>query len=341
MGLLRKAIKAEFLEHEEADSSESSLQFKAPEADFPETETCIDTVEVKEDFSLDEMGMALKERIARLSDEPSTPYTVLSLLKAYGNFQSALCLALKDGAYSIIASLGRFSENASIPAESVWSGENTLLPFFKLDSQGKQALSFTASGEDYWIIPLSAPAALSIEPWKGLVILGVTGSDDTHTNFDAQSIAAILSGNEGKLLPKQHIVKTKENIQAITEENTGDDSTSEDLTFGQNPPGNNSIQEKLSQYHQSHEEFNCIILEIPESAGEDEKLHFYQNVTQMVGMAGNVIDLSSGCPLILLPREADRELIAHRLSGSLNTKPIMSFKTNSPENACETISSLL
>ena len=346
MGLLRKAISVEYPEHTQVDTTESSQGEQIAEADFSETETHIEAEDAVEEFSLDEMGIALKERISRLKDESGTPYTVLSLLKAYGNFQSALCLALNNGAYSVIASLGIFRENILIPIESIWSSENAKLPFFRLEAEKKQEFSLSEEDSDYWIIPLSAPGASCLEPWKGLMILGVSGNSDAHTIFDAQSIAAITSGNEGKILLKQYFEKKKESIQDADEEDTsassmGKDFPLENFSIGQNSSAYNSIQDKISNYHQSHGEFNCIILEIPESAGEEEKVHFNENVIHMIGMAGNVIDLSSGCPLILLPREADRELIAHRLSSSLHSRTIMSFKTNSPESACENIHSLL
>ena len=298
------------------------------------------------EFFLDEMGSALKERISRLPAENNTPFAVLSLLKAYGNFQSAICLKLVGESYSTIAALGMGSENVSIPALGIWSEENSSLPFFRLDSKKEQGIPFASAGAECWAIPLTAPDAPSHAPWEGLMILGVAGNTNAHSIFDAESIAAILSGNAGKILPQNPIEQKLDDEEAIPEEKAGETETAEDIepgdfSIGPNSTAFYSIRGKISQYHRSHNEFNCIILEIPISAGEEEKVHFCENVVRMIGMAGSVITLSSGCPLILLPRETDRELIAHRLTGSLRTRAVMSFKSNNPENACETIHSLL
>ena len=108
-----------------------------------------------------------------------------------------------------------------------------------------------------------------------------------------------------------------------------------------------SLEEKISQYHQGQGDFACILFEDP-VPGKD-KAAFSQKLARMIDNIGTVItldhdrshDTSHDRSLILLPPAVDWELISHRLSKSLNTKPLLSFKTNSPENALNRVKPFL
>ena len=102
-----------------------------------------------------------------------------------------------------------------------------------------------------------------------------------------------------------------------------------------------ALEEKIAQFHQTNADFHCILCDVPASAGEDEKKGFCNKLAEMINKTGSVIPLPSNRPLILLPITMDRELIAHRLSRSLNTKPLLSFEVNSPENVINKINSFL
>ncbi len=56
-------------------------------------------------------------RMQRLNAADSTPFTALSLLKAFQPFSAGLCLALRGGAYECVAAVGVESAPSSIPAE--------------------------------------------------------------------------------------------------------------------------------------------------------------------------------------------------------------------------------
>ena len=97
-----------------------------------------------------------------------------------------------------------------------------------------------------------------------------------------------------------------------------------------------TVEGKIFQFHKTHAKFNCIVLEIPVT----QEFNISQKLNEMLKHLGIVIPLSNGRPLILFPERIDRELIAHRLSKRLNTSSLLSFETNSPENAINRIKSL-
>ena len=296
---------------------------------------------------LDEMGKALRERIGRLDADTGRPYTVLSLLKAYSSFQTGICFYLKDTTYSSITSLGMDTEKVSIPVKNIWSEAKAGLNYFKLLPDEKTGITIAEEGFNYWVFPLRKSEASSVQPWDGIMILGIAaGSADANSAFDPGPISAILSGNTDKIVVKPAEKPVLDAAQTEVISAAGEDAefpeynSAEDFIKEQNRP-RDSLKEKIAQYHLSHNDFNCIIMEIPGSAPTGEKAAFCRRVTDMISMAGTVIPLSSGSPLILLPSGVDRELIAHRLSSSFNTKPIFSFEANDPESVCEKISSLL
>ncbi|MCL2374188.1 MAG: hypothetical protein FWC65_02985 [Treponema sp.] len=95
------------------------------------------------------------------------------------------------------------------------------------------------------------------------------------------------------------------------------------------------IENEIAQFHQQHLNFSCLVFENP-SAQPD----FCEKFSAIIGGAGTVIPLAFGRPLVMLPSAADRELIAHRLSKSLDTTVLLSFEADNPENVITRIDSL-
>jgi len=275
----------------------------------------------------DEMGKALCDRIRRLPQKSTTPYTALSLLKAYGAFQSGICLALKNNVYSSYTSVGLGIVNISIPREKLWSQEKAQVPYFKLDSGIDLGINTGQEGFSYWIFPLNSLEANPSEPWKKVMILDVLESSEVNSAFSPKSVSAIISNTADKFF-----IESDRNVsEPVPETNPA----------GPSPVEQNELEEKIAAYHLNHVEFNCIVLEIPSSSGDDDKANFSKRVSEILNTLGPVLTLSTGCPLILLPKMMDRELIAHRLSKVLNTRPLLSFEANSPENVFSRINSLL
>jgi len=99
-----------------------------------------------------------------------------------------------------------------------------------------------------------------------------------------------------------------------------------------------SSEELIKKYCGEYNNFNCILFENP--LNTDPKTQFCQKVTTIIDKMGVVISLSTGCPLIILPLSIDRELIAHRLSKTLNAKILLSFQAESTEIVISRIKSL-
>ncbi|MCL2380661.1 MAG: hypothetical protein FWC64_03590 [Treponema sp.] len=95
------------------------------------------------------------------------------------------------------------------------------------------------------------------------------------------------------------------------------------------------ILTEIALFNRVHPDFNCIVLENPA-----KQTGFCQKVSAIIDRAGTVIPLASECPLILFPITMDRELIARRLSATLNVRVLLSFEENNPENAVVRINSL-
>jgi len=129
----------------------------------------------------------------------------------------------------------------------------------------------------------------------------------------------------------------KSSVEPLSEENQAFEETAE---TSEASPEIKTLEEKITQYHETHATFHCLVLEHSGSAGEAEKDDFPRKVSEMISKAGLVIPLSQNRPLILLPATADRELIVHRISKSLKIIPLLSFEASNPENALKTIESL-
>jgi len=262
---------------------------------------------------LDEMGKALRERLGRLPQKKTTPHTALSLLKAYGAFQTGFCLSLKEGRYSSYASVGLGIEKFSVPQNALWSEAKARDKYFKFRFQKSPEAKSSAKNLMYWAFPLDASIHNTKEPWEAIMILGTLES----SGFNPEPVSAILDEVADKMI-------LPENKKAA-EQDSGEAALNQSL-----------IEEKINQFHQMHLEFNCIVLEKPAM-----ETTFCERVSAMVDHLGAVIPLPSDRPLILFPAMMDRELIAHRLSKTLNTKVLLSFEASNPEKALIRIDSLL
>ena len=278
--------------------------------------------------SLDEMGKGLTERIKRLPQNENTPYTILTLLKAYANFNSGACLSLKDGVYSGYVSLGSGMDKMSIPREKVWTKEKAHLKHFqyKLDSR---------DDFNYWIFPLEPQGS---EPWKAVMILEVSNLTEQSAAFNPNSISQIIADVSGKLCvtadaASDDDLEEIDSAELIPVENSFEEpSSGKPLTKDQE-----IIKGKIADFQAVHGIFDCVVFE----GSKEDHLDFSQKVTEIVNTLGTVIPLSPARPLILIPKTTDCELICHRLSRSLNTAPLLSFESSSAGNALNRLESLI
>jgi hypothetical protein len=262
---------------------------------------------------LDEMGKTIRDKIKALPPKKSAPYTALSLLKAYGSFQAGICLALRKDVYSSYASVGLGIEKISLPQEKLWAPENASSKFMKLDFKEGLVNKHAEEGLVYWLFPLDRG-----EPWEAVMLLGVSGP-----SFSPESVWTVLQGVLEVMNPQVDKILRIDRKSSIA------------------LPNPTTLEGKIAQYHRIYTVFSCILLEVPESAGEKDKNAFHEAMLKAINLAGSVIALSAGNPLILLPQSMDRELILHRLTKSLNVKPILSFETDSSESALKQLQPFL
>jgi hypothetical protein len=261
------------------------------------------------------MGKALLDRIRRLPPRKTTPYTALSLLKAYGSFRIGLCLSLREGNYISYAAIGLAAEKISIPCKKLYSSETANKPFIKLKLSGIIDPGNKLAGDDfyYWAFPLDAES-----PWSALILLG----DSNNSLFNPESLRQIIQGALEIFSPQ---------IDKILIRNVSDPAPQ----HFKNIPG--PLEAAITQYNKINPQFNGIVLDFPAGMAEDEAEDFNKMVYNMVSLLGITMILPSRRSLILLPGSLDKEIIAHRISNSLNTKALIVFKSESPGEALDII----
>jgi hypothetical protein len=266
---------------------------------------------------LDEMGKALLDRIRRLPPRKTTPYTALSLLKAYGSFQTGLCLSLRKENYTSYASIGLGVEKISIPWEKLYSPERAGKPFIKLP--GIIGIGKKLTGEDFccWAFPLDAES-----PWGALILLG----DNNNPLFNPEPLRHIIQGALEIFNPQIDKIIIRNNLGPA----------SRCLANISDP-----LEVAIAQYHKINSQFNGIVLDLPDGTAKDKAEGFNKVVYNMVALLGITLVLPSGRSLVLLPGPLDKELVAHRLSNSLNARALLVFKAESSREALDLIRSYL
>jgi hypothetical protein len=268
---------------------------------------------------LDEMGKALLDRIRRLPPKKTTPYTALSLLKAYGSFQAGICLSLWKGNYTSYATIGLGLEKISIPCEKLYAPEMSDKPFIKLPETAEINIRSADEGLCYWAFPLDGES-----PWEALILLG----DNNNPLFNPESLTQIIQGALEIFSPQ---------IDKILMRHSRTGSSSSHHSVNMADP----LEAAIAQYNKMNAKFNGIVLDLPDGMAKDDAEDFYKSVHGMIALLGIAIVLPSGRSLILLPGPLDKELIAHRLSDSLNTKTPMVFEAENPGEALDLIRSYL
>jgi hypothetical protein len=109
-----------------------------------------------------------------------------------------------------------------------------------------------------------------------------------------------------------------------------------------NSPVPDIIANELRQYHTIHSSFQGIVIASPggKKAGDGQG-EFAERISQMVSSFGSVFSLPPGNYLVLFPETMDRELLAHRLSKSLNTRVLYHFQADDPGIALQQLISYL
>jgi hypothetical protein len=266
---------------------------------------------------LDEMGKALMDRIRRLPPKKTTPYTALSLLKAYGSFQAGLCLNLRKESYTSYATIGLGVKKIIIPQEKIYSPETSGKAYMQFDSARDLSAMFEDEQLVFWCFPLDRDS-----PWGAVLLLG----DNNNPNFNPEFLNTIIQGCLEIFNPQ---------IDKILMRNSSGDGAADQYPVNASDP----VEVAITQYCRIHSEFNGIILDIPAGTAEEDTEQFNKTVSGMVALFGTTVLLPSKRSLVLLARPMDKELIAHRLSKSLNTKALLVFEAGNPGEALSLIRS--
>jgi hypothetical protein len=278
MGLLSKAA---FREPEEKPAGSGLLQKALAKETAP-----------------DAMGQALRDRILRLARTKSSPYTALSLLKAYAAFQAGLCVSLKEGVYRDYASVGLGIVKAAIPHKVLPGGKG----FFKAGSAADLSLGSLKGDLIFWGFPLDRA-----KPCGTMLLLG---GDDS---FNPASLESIVYDVREQL----SLEETGEKTKAEPEPDYSG--------AGEN------IKEELIKFHGQNAQFQGIILDPPADPVGD----FSAGIAESIASFGAALPLPSRRCLALFPKGIDRDLAAHRLAKELRTACVFSFEADTPDSAFE------
>jgi hypothetical protein len=267
----------------------------------------------------DVMGTALRDRILRLPRKKTSPDTALSLLKAYGSFQSALCLGRKKEHYISYAGLGLGVEKISVPQAALLAlfEREESKRYYKLESP--DFIPVKTPGLIFWGFPLDGEV-----PWNHVLILGA----EAASGFNPQ-------GMDRMLQDIREVLKSGENAgekQAPRSAGQGEASGG---------PSRDSIEKEIAHFHHTCSPFSGIVFEAADSMPEAERPLFQKRLLTMVSLSGVTIPLTPLRSLVLLSTTLDRELIAHRIVKSLHTRTLRIFDADSPGEALSAIRSFL
>jgi hypothetical protein len=256
----------------------------------------------KEKGPLDEMGKAMRDRLLGLSQKKASPYTALSLLKAYGSFQMGICLTLKKNSYESYTSVGLGVEKVSVPQTALTGVEGG---FYKVDPPDLLSIKSIGLNMTIWAFPLENQA-----PCRWVLLLAEGGGP----LFNPQAIAGILSDVRDVFIPEEEKAQNQKNEE---------------------PGKGGGLFNALTRYYKFCPSFQGAVFEPPDTMGEDEKDYFSRQISAMVSSFAAVAELPSRRSLILFPAAMDRELVMHRLTKSLKTKALFAFEADNPDSALE------
>lgn len=294
-------------------------------------------VAAKSSPELDDMGKVLRDRVLRLAKKGISPYTALSLLKAYGSFQIGICLSLTQDQYVGYASVGLGIEKTNIPLERISAflmggdqrrkGEATQKTYHKIEAPELLSIKAIDSQSDTWIFSLDDK-----EPSRSILLLVTEGG----SNFSPHLMARLLSDIRKVLIHQQEevpevlepMLSTQKNVLSpLKQEKETQEITIDKTTIAQ------EVQNTINKYHKINPAFQGILLEVPPHFEERKKNHVSSQVSQMVSSFGSAIPVSAARILVLfqMQKSLDRELIAHRLSKSLGSTTVLDFEADNAE----------
>ncbi|MDR0722834.1 MAG: hypothetical protein LBF75_08635 [Treponema sp.] len=299
-------------------------------------------------LKLDDKGKKLRDRILRIAEKGTTPYTALSLLKTYGSFQCGICLCLIEGTYIGYASVGLGIEKTIIPPERLPPGLREIVPpedpaqrklYYKIGSPALLSITAIDPQAIIWAFPLD-----DAQPCRYILLLAeevppLHQEPPEDSPFNPPRIARILGDISAVLrAPPQMWLKPSEGkaLQKAADEPKGEHTHEATKHLEQN------IRLKTPDLRGPE----SPVLDVPK-----EIFRFYSrkpppqrvqgilfalsgdtaSVLPVLAPLGSIIPVAAGYLLVLFQKPVDRELLAHRLSQSVGLRTVLSFEADTPE----------
>jgi hypothetical protein len=312
--------------------------------------------------ALDEMGLALRDRLLRLAQKKTSPYTALSLLKAYSPFQIGICISRNKNAYTSYAAVG-------VGLGKLTVSEKMINPktkgFYRLGAAGQLKLPNLTDDAAVWLFPLDdkspcGSALLIIGPSSKFIPESIeTILRETRHIFAlvAEKTAAPVQEDLSELEPTDSAVPPREDTLADQVKPSGTAKPAEVIQPEAAPdpdkdhpgaaqpeageeeitPRSREIRNSITNYVRDTKKFHGIVLDLPKDAADEQSREvFYSQVEEMIPPLGKTVKLPKHS-LVLFPDSLDRELIGHRLANSLHTSVQIDFAANKADDALKLI----
>jgi hypothetical protein len=298
----------------------------------------------------DDMGNALCTRLLSLNPDELRAETAMTLLKAYGSFQTGVCLSRHNGLYSSYASVAAGDAVVIFPQELL-----KVLPGKKYYSVDYVPPAHLAASLRFWAFPLTV--STDAFPTKILMV----GEDQDF--FQGENIAAVLEKTSKVFLPvnsdsdmteseETEIVSRGGLLNLITQKFAESSSCGHSSSYEHDeaveekdavlpdlpvleediPPESpleKAVMEILNSSHDKFGGFQGIVIDaIKYSAGE-----FIGRLNSMVSSFGTAQGLAPGRCLVLFGTALDSKLIARHLSKTVQGKAIFDFREDTPQRA--------
>jgi hypothetical protein len=233
----------------------------------------------------------------------------LNLLKAYGPFQTGFCFTLSEGEYVCYASSGAGKGKLRFPLRRI--PENTGA-YRRLEDSLNGSVP---AGARTWFFPLDRK-----NPCQNLFLC------IEESGLNPESLMLLLKELKEVLVPRQKLSRGKKtgllergmkkrSLISTEEEGGGLETLIRRSMEGENGVGGIILKDRKGQKN------------------------FLAAVSGAVSSLGNVFPLPDSTCLILVPVNMDQELLAHRLSKSLDAKTVLRFEADSAGKVLEILKS--
>jgi hypothetical protein len=92
-----------------------------------------------------------------------------------------------------------------------------------------------------------------------------------------------------------------------------------------------TLRRKLDHYKKIYSPLQGFVLDFPKDFEEKSKQGFYKQISGMVSSFGTAVRLPSRRVLVLLPKEYDCALVAHRICANLEAAVLLFFEANNTD----------